>query len=101
MSREVVDSFAAEPSREIEFVERCASRLPLRMFSAMFGVPEHLQEETAVATQEIVSWDDPEHLAGRDPSQVQLEAAQKLHEIAAEIVAERKEDPGDDLFIRS
>ncbi|NMO91980.1 cytochrome P450 [Actinomycetospora sp. TBRC 11914] len=97
-AQEVVDSFAGEPSGEIEFVERCAGRLPLRMFSAMFGVPEHLQEETAAAAQEIVSWADPEHLAGRDPSQVQLEAAQKLHRIAAEIVAERRQDPGEDLF---
>jgi cytochrome P450 len=97
-AKEVVDSFAAEASGEIEFVERCAGRLPLQMFSAMFGVPEHLREATATAALEIVSWADPEHLAGRDPSQVQLEAAQKLHEIAAEIVADRKENPGDDLF---
>jgi cytochrome P450 len=97
-AKEVVDSFAADPAGEMEFVEGCASRLPLRMFAAMFGVPEHLQEETASAAQEIVSWADPEHLAGRDPAQVQLEAAQKLHTIAAEIIAERRERPAEDLF---
>ncbi|MCD2186353.1 cytochrome P450 [Actinomycetospora soli] len=97
-AREVVDAFAGDPSGELEFVEGCASRLPLRMFSAMFGVPEHLQEQTAAAAQDIVSWADPEHLAGREPAQVQVEAAQTLHRIAAEIVADRREHPGDDLF---
>ncbi|GAB3293608.1 hypothetical protein GCM10027511_07410 [Hymenobacter humi] len=94
----MVDAFAADPSGELEFVEGCAARLPLLMFSAMFGVPEHLREQTAAAAQEIVSWADPEHLAGRDPAQVQLEAAQRLHAISAEIVADRRENPGDDLF---
>ncbi|WP_433800768.1 cytochrome P450 [Actinomycetospora sp. CA-084318] len=97
-AREVVDAFAGDPAGELEFVEGCAARLPLRMFSAMFGVPEHLQERTAAAAQDIVSWADPEHLAGRDPAQVQVGAAQTLHEIAGEIVADRRENPGDDLF---
>ncbi len=95
-AKEIIDDVAGKG--EIEFVENVAARLPLKMFSAMFGVPEHLQWDTANAAQEIVSWADPEHLAGRDPSQVQLEAAKKLHEISAEIVADRKENPGEDLF---
>lgn len=37
-AKAVVDSFAVESSDEIEFVERCASRRPLRMFSAISRV---------------------------------------------------------------
>jgi cytochrome P450 len=97
-AREVVDEFAGEPSGQVEFVESCAARLPLRMFSFMFGIPEHLQEQTGQAALEIVSWADPEHLGERDPAQVQLEAAQNLHAIATELIALRRENPGDDLF---
>jgi len=97
-AKEVVDGFAADPSGRVELVSRCAKLLPLRMFSAMFGVPQHLQDQTAKAAQKIISWADPEHLAGRDPAQVQLEAAQELHGIAAEITKDRRDNPTDDLF---
>ncbi|HZZ47120.1 MAG TPA: cytochrome P450 [Pseudonocardia sp.] len=95
---EVVDGFSREESGKIEFVARCAKQLPLRMFSLMFGVPEHLRDQTAAAAQKIISWADPEHLGDRDPATVQLEACQELHSIAGEITDLRRKDPKDDLF---
>jgi cytochrome P450 len=97
-AKEVVDGFAGEPSGKVEFVSRCAEQLPLRMFSSMFGVPGHLRERSVKAAQKIVSWADPEHLAGRDPATVQLEACQELHAIAAEITKMRRDQPTEDLF---
>jgi cytochrome P450 len=97
-AKEVVDGFAGEPSGQVEFVSRCAKQLPLRMFSSMFGVPGHLRDQTAEAAQKIISWADPEHLGGRDPATVQLEAAQELHGIAEEIAALRRDNPTEDLF---
>jgi cytochrome P450 len=97
-AKEVVDGFAGETSGRIELVSRCSKLLPLRMFSSMFGIPEHLQERTAKAAQKIISWADPEHLGDRDPGTVQLEAAQELHGIAEEIAAERRSNSTEDLF---
>jgi cytochrome P450 len=97
-AKEVVDGFANDPSGKIEFVSRCAELLPLRMFSSMFGIPEHLQEQTVKSAQKIVSWADPEHLGDRDPATVQLEACQELHAIADEITTMRRAEPGEDLF---
>ena len=97
-AREVVDGFASDPSGEIEFVERCAKQLPLRMFSAMFGIPEEDRDRTVEAAGRIIAWADPEALGGRSPQEVQLEACHELHGIAREIVARRRENPTDDLF---
>ncbi|HEY1967750.1 MAG TPA: cytochrome P450 [Pseudonocardia sp.] len=97
-AKEVVDGFAGDPSGEIEFVARCAKLLPLRMFSLMFGIPDHLQDKSVKAAQKIISWADPEHLGDRDPATVQLEACQELHAIAEEITTMRRAEPGEDLF---
>jgi cytochrome P450 len=94
----VVDSFAADPSGEIEFVERCAEPLPVRLFCDMFGVPEEMRAQTAKSAGDVVSWADPERLGDRSPSEVTLEACQILHSIAGELTAERRKNPADDLF---
>ena len=96
-AREIVDSFAGE-SGEIDFVERCGERLPERIFCDMFGIPEHMRTRTVKAAGDIVAWADPEHLAGRPADEVQVEAAAALHEIAEELIALRREEPGEDLF---
>jgi cytochrome P450 len=97
-AREVVDSFAAEPSGELDFVERCAEPLPVRLFCDMFGVPEELRARTAKAASDVVSWADPELLGDRSPAEVTLGACQTLHGIAGQLIAERRRSPSDDLF---
>jgi cytochrome P450 len=97
-AREVVDSFAANPAGEIEFASECAEKLPVRLFCDMFGVPDELREQTARSAAAIVSWADQETLAGRTPAEIQLGAAQTLHGTAAQIIAERRRRPADDLF---
>jgi cytochrome P450 len=96
-AREIVDSFASEPG-EIDFVERCGERLPERIFCDMFGIPEHMRTRTVKAAGDIIAWADPEHLGGRPADEVQVEAAATLHEIAEELIALRREEPGEDLM---
>jgi cytochrome P450 len=97
-AREVVDGFASDPSGEIEFVDRCAERLPVRMFGDMFGVPEELRAQTAGSAGDVVAWADPERIGDRHPAEVGLVACQNLHGIAAQLIAERRKNPADDLF---
>ena len=97
-AREIVDGFASEPSGEIEFVERCAERLPTRIFCDIMGIPEHLRLSTARNAADIVAWADPETLAGRPADEVQIEAATNLHDIAAELIELKKAEPSDDLI---
>lgn len=97
-AREVVDSFAADPSGEIDFVERCAEPLPVRLFCDMFGIPDQLREQTARAAGDVVSWADPERLGDRSAAEVIMGACLELHGIAGELTAARRAKPTDDLF---
>lgn len=97
-AKEIVDSFASEPSGEIDFVERCGERLPERLFCDMFGIPQEMRTRTVKAAGDIVAWADPETLAGRPADEVQVEAASTMHEIAEELIAYRRDNPGEDLF---
>ncbi|HEX4248251.1 MAG TPA: cytochrome P450 [Pseudonocardia sp.] len=97
-AREVVDSFAADPSGEIDFVEQCAEPLPVRLFCDMFGIPDRLREQTARAAGDVVSWADPERLGDRSAGEVIMGACLTLHGIAGELTADRRANPTDDLF---
>ncbi|MDZ4235266.1 MAG: cytochrome P450 [Dietzia sp.] len=97
-AKQIVDEFASDPSGEIEFMDRCASRLPLRMFCEMFGVPDQLEEVTVRHVIGAVSWADEEILAGRGAADMQLESIAGLHQVAQEIIALRREDPADDIM---
>ena len=86
---------AGEP---IDFVSDISRHLPIEMFSDMFGVPEELRPAVAHAADEIVAWADPVLLAGRDGAQVQVEATTQIHQIAQQLIAQRRERPADDLL---
>ena len=86
---------AGEP---IDFVSDISRHLPIEMFSDMFGVPEELRPAVAHAADEIVAWADPVLLAGRDGAQVQVEATTQIHQIAQQLIAQRREAPADDLL---
>jgi cytochrome P450 len=86
---------AGEP---IDFVSDISRHLPIEMFGDMFGVPEELRPTVAHLADEIVAWADPVLLAGRDGAQVQVEATAQIHQIAQQLIAERREHPADDLL---
>lgn len=97
-AKQIIDDIATDPSGEIEFMDRCASLLPVRMFCEMFGVPEHLEEATVKHVIGSVSWADEEYLAGRSAAEVQLESIAGLHQVAKEIIDLRRREPGDDII---
>ncbi len=88
----------AAAGKPIDFVSDISRHLPIEMFGDMFGVPEELRPTVAHAADEIVAWADPVLLAGRDGAQVQLEATAQIHQIAAQLIAERRKEPADDLL---
>jgi cytochrome P450 len=97
-AREIVDSFASDPSGEVEFVSVCSEKLPTRIFSDIMGIPEEFREQTAKSAADIVAWADPEILGDRLADEVQIEAATILHDIAEQLIELKRQEPGDDLL---
>lgn len=81
-----------------DFVEHCAKELPIRTLSDMVGIPESERSQVAHAADALVSWADPGYLAGREPLPVVFENQMYLHQVAGQLAADRRENPGDDLF---
>jgi cytochrome P450 len=81
-----------------DFVEYCAKELPIRALSDMVGIPDSDRKRVAHAADAMVSWADPVYLAGRNPLEALLEAQVCIHQVAFALAAERREQPGDDLF---
>ncbi|HEY2502701.1 MAG TPA: cytochrome P450 [Mycobacterium sp.] len=81
-----------------DFVEHCAKELPIRTLSDMVGIPESDRQRVAQAADAMVSSGDAEYLNGRNPMEVLFEAQMYVHQVALSLAAERRENPGDDLF---
>lgn len=81
-----------------DFVDHCAKELPLRTLSDMMGIPESERERVAEAADALVTANDPVCLAGRNPMEVMFESVTYLHQVAGTLSAQRRENPGDDLF---
>ncbi|MFT4397875.1 cytochrome P450 [Gordonia lacunae] len=89
---------AAAERDHVDFVGDIARHLPIEMFGDMFGIPEGMREAAGHAADEIVAWADPDLLAGRDPAEVQVEAALRIHDIAEQLIAEQEQNPQDNLL---
>jgi cytochrome P450 len=95
-ARQVVDELSE--GADGDFVEQVAKRLPLMTIMRMLGVPEEDRERLVHHADAAVSWNDPEYLEGRTPLEVVGEAMGVLHGAAAEIAADRRSNPRDDLI---
>jgi cytochrome P450 len=82
----------------VDFVAHCASQLPLRTFSDMFGVEESERAAVCEAANDVVSAADPVHLAGRDPNDLVFAGVLELHRVALQMAEARRSDPADDLM---
>jgi cytochrome P450 len=82
----------------VDFVEHCAKELPIRTLSDMVGIPEAERQRVAHAADAMGSWADPVYLNGRNPLEVLFEAQMYIHQVAFGLAADRRENPGDDLF---
>lgn len=96
-AKAIVAALAAQGSG-VDFVTNCASRLPLRTLSDMIGVEEHDRVAVAEAANDLVSWADPVHLAGREPLEMLLTSQTLLHQVAFALAETRRSRPADDLM---
>ena len=81
-----------------DFVEHCSRELPIRTLSDMVGIPESERMQVAHAADALVSWGDPVYLDGRNPLEVLVGSQMYLHQVAGELAADRRANPGDDLI---
>jgi cytochrome P450 len=95
-ARTIVDGL--EDGTTGDFVERIAKRLPLMTIMRMLGAPEGERDRLVYHADAMVSWNDVDFLAGREPLAVVGEAIAVLHEAAAVIAAERRRHPANDLI---
>jgi cytochrome P450 len=94
----VVVSELAEAGSGVDFVEHCASKLPLRTLSDMMGIPDSERIQVMDDAGALISASDPIWLGGRQPLEVMFTAAGRLHQVASTLAAERRSNPGDDLI---
>jgi cytochrome P450 len=95
-AREIVDSLIGVG--EVDFVEACSSRLPMRTVSDMVGIPEGNREAVAKAADDLFSAADPEVLQGRDYHEFARAQVSFLHAAAIEVATDRRKSPQDDLM---
>lgn len=82
-----------------DLVSALSSQLPLWTISEMLGVPDDRRDELHAAANVMVSTQDPEFaVEGEDPLGQVLVAAITLSTLGAELAAERRTAPTDDLF---
>ncbi|ADT98729.1 MULTISPECIES: cytochrome P450 [Mycolicibacterium] len=96
-ARDIVTELRAAGSG-VDFVSHCAKELPVRTLADMVGIPDSERHAVADAADAMVSWGDPEYLDGRNPLEVLFSSQMYLHQVALGLAAERRDNPGDDLF---
>lgn len=82
----------------VDFVEHCSRELPIRTLSDMVGIPESERSQVAHAADALVSWADPVYLDGRNPLEVLVTSQMYLHQVAGQLAADRRANPGEDLI---
>jgi cytochrome P450 len=93
----IVDEFVEGGGGDV--VQDFARKLPLWTISEMMGVPESMRSDLYSAAEAQMTAQDPE-FAGDDNERATLaiEAGVTMHRIAAELLAERRTNPGDDIL---
>jgi cytochrome P450 len=96
VARDVVADLAAHGHGD--FVAEIAARVPLEVICRMMGIPEDRYPDVFRCSNRILGAQDPEYVAeGQDIAAVLLGAGAELAGLLAELAAQRREDPGDDL----
>ncbi|WP_405181913.1 cytochrome P450 [Nocardia sp. NBC_01377] len=83
---------------DIDFVERCSSRLPMETISDMVGVPKSERKRVARAAENLVGGLDVAGLEGEAKLLKLMEEAGYLFTIAKDLAVFRRKNPGDDLM---
>lgn len=88
----------AADTRELDFVNDVAHRIPAAIALSLMGVPEEKWARLAELEHMTVASSDPEFTHGKPPEEAAAEAGLELHMYFAELVQERMQEPGDDLL---
>jgi cytochrome P450 len=96
-ARAIVDDLLAGPPT-CDFVASVSQRLPMWTISEMMGVPAPERKHVVEAADSLVSWNDPEVQAGREPLQVMVDSLLALHAAARALAEARRADPADDVM---
>ncbi|MFL5826732.1 MAG: cytochrome P450 [Thermoleophilaceae bacterium] len=96
LAREIVDELA--PRGECDFVEQVSRRLPMATISELMGVPDSMRDEVVRHADELVGWNDPDVLLGRDALEMNFQSIIYLTGVALELADHRAEHPADDLM---
>ena len=93
----IVDEFVERGGGDV--VEDFARRLPLWTISEMMGVPESMRGDLYAAAEAQIAAQDPEFVGdAKERGSVAVAAATTMHRIAAELLAARRSNPGDDIL---
>jgi cytochrome P450 len=96
-ARDLIDEMAA--LGEGDFVSLVSVQLPGRIFGSFFGLPAgELHTKTINAAQRLLSWSDPAECGDKTGLELFGECVMDLYQVAAELIPQRREDPGEDLM---
>ncbi|MDE3205764.1 MAG: cytochrome P450 [Acidobacteriota bacterium] len=84
--------------RDVDFVTEVAHRIPSAIAFALMGVPEKDWDRLAELEHITVSGTDPEFTHGDSATDAQAAAGMELFGYFAELVGQRRTDPGEDLI---
>jgi cytochrome P450 len=83
---------------EGDFVEVVSRPLPSATFAEMMGVDEDDRERVTALADDMVSWNDPDVLEGRDGLTLLIETLVGLYAEAAALAGRRRAEPADDVL---
>ena len=83
---------------EGDFVDVVAKPLPSATFAEMMGVEEEDRERVTGLANDMVAWNDPDVLQGRDGLTLLMETLVGLYAEAAALSDKRRAEPADDIL---
>ena len=95
-AKELVDDLLERG--EGDFVEVVSKPMPSATFAEMMGVEEEDRERVTALANDMVAWNDPDVLAGRDGLTLLLETLVGLYAEAAGLSDARRARPADDIL---
>jgi len=100
----VVDNLIAKaeasPDGWVDWVAECGALLPMHNFNDMMGVPDGERQRTSHEMTVFMSWGDDEVSGATTEAKFtsMMGSLVYMHELAQKTVADRRENPTDDLF---
>jgi cytochrome P450 len=86
------------PLGEADLCRALTGPMPAEIFADYLGVQSsELRDRIMFAAQQMVSWDEPEYAGTMSPMEVMATAMAELNAIAMQLIAERREQPREDM----